>query len=340
VILDHACSDEELALLARHDSDGFNRWEAGQKIALAALLRAVDAVESGAAVLPPEALLRLAGQTLLDGATSPAFRERALQLPSEVVITEQRAVVEPRAIRDARNELRRRIGVGLAAQWREAYAEFAPRRRYAPDSAQAGERALRNLALVYLVLAEPEAIETARRQLLEADNLTDRFAALTAIVHSPTPIKADVLLHMAREWRQEPLLMNKWFAVQATAPSVEGEPPVLERIKVLRQHSAYSERNPNNVSALVLSFCNGNPAEFHRPDGSGYAFWVDQVLRLDRINPIVAARVARTLERWRRYTPDRSRGMRQALEEVERCTSLSRDVREIVDRALAPEDAS
>ena len=106
--------------------------------------------------------------------------------------------------------------------------------------------------------------------------------------------------------------MNKWFSLQATAPAHDGEPPALERVKVLLRHSAYSEKNPNNVNSLVLGFCNGNPAEFHRPDGSGYFFWIDQVLRLDRINPIVAARVARTLERWRRYTPDRSAQMRRA----------------------------
>jgi aminopeptidase N len=335
VIVDHHYEDRELSLLALRDSDGFNRWEAGQKIGLSTLLRATDALEAGSPIPYNEALLQLFEETLRDGTASPAFRERSLQLPSEVVVTEQRAIVEPRAIRDARNALRRWIGTGLAGQWRASYAELASTQKYSPDSALAGRRALRNLALSYLVLSgDGEAFALARRQLSEADNLTDRYAALTAIVHSPAPIKAEVLLHVAREWRHEPLLMNKWFSVQATAPAMDGEPPVLDRIKVLLQHLAYSEKNPNNVNALVLSFCNGNPAEFHRTDGSGYAFWIDQVMRLDRINPIVAARVTRTLERWRRYTPDRSRQMRQALEEVGRAAAISRDVREIVERAL------
>jgi aminopeptidase N len=335
VIIEHRYSDAQLALLAAHDSDGFNRWEAGQKIALAALLRATDTIEAGETLPDNPALRDLAERTLLDESASPAFRERSLQLPGEIVIAEQRAVVEPQAIRAARNGLRQWLGGELAQHWQATYARLDGGEPYSPDSALAGRRALKNLALSYLVLAgAPEALELARRQLGAADNLTDRLAALTAIVHSPAPIKASVLLQVAREWQNEPLLMNKWFSLQAGAPAHPGEPAVLERVKVLLRHPAYSEKNPNNVYALVLGFCNGNPAEFHRADGSGYAFWVDQVTRLDRINPIVAARVARTLERWRRYTPDRGRLMRQALEAIGSNEAISRDVREIVDRAL------
>ncbi len=336
VIVDHRCTDEQMALLAAHDSDAFNRWEAGQKIALAALLRATDAVEAGEGLAHSAALRALVERTLLDSAASPAFRERSLQLPGEIVIAEQRAVVEPQAIRAARTGLRQCLGTELAAQWQLIHAEMAGKEPYSPDSALAGRRALKNLALSFLVLAgDPAALEMARRQLAQADNLTDRLAALMAIVHSPAPIKASVLLQVAREWQHEPLLMNKWFSLQATAPAHPGEPGAIERVKVLLRHGAYSEKNPNNVNSLVLGFCNGNPAEFHRPDGSGYAFWVDQVTRLDRINPIVAARIARTLERWRRYTPDRGALMRQALEAVGSNAQISRDVREIVDRALA-----
>ncbi len=336
VIVEHHYTPDELALLAAHDSDGFNRWEAGQKIALAALLRATDAIESDEPPAYSTALRTLVERTLHDSAASPAFRERSLQLPGEIVIAEQRAIVEPMAIRTARSGLRQWLGTELAQQWQATFRDMLDRRPYSPDSALAGKRALKNLALSYLVMAgDPEALGLARQQLSEADNLTDRLAALTAIVHSPAPIKASVLLQVAREWQGEPLLMNKWFSLQATAPTHAGEPAALERVKVLLRHGAYSEKNPNNVNALVLGFCNGNPAEFHRPDGSGYAFWVEQVMRLDRINPIVAARIARTLERWRRYTPDRGRRMREALEAVAAHAEISRDVREIVDRALA-----
>jgi aminopeptidase N len=336
VIVEHHYDDAALALLAAHDSDGFNRWEAGQKIALAALLRATDLAEAEQPLAHSDALRTLVERTLRDTVASPAFRERSLQLPGEVVIAEQRAVVEPAAIRAARTGLRQWLGTELAPLWQATYRDMADRQPYSPDSALAGRRALKNLSLSFLVLAgDTEALDIARRQLTEADNLTDRLAALTAIVHSPAPIKASVLIAIARDWHAEPLLMNKWFSLQAAAPTHPGEPAAIERVKMLLRHSAYSEKNPNNVNALVLGFCNGNPAEFHRPDGSGYAFWAEQVTRLDRINPIVAARIARTLERWRRYTPDRGRLMRQALESVGAQPQISPDVREIVERALA-----
>jgi aminopeptidase N len=128
--------------------------------------------------------------------------------------------------------------------------------------------------------------------------------------------------------------MNKWFARQAGAIGHPGEPPVLARVRLLLKHRAFSLTNPNNVYALLLTFCAHNPAEFHRTDGSGYAFWVEQVLALDKLNPTVAARLARCLDHWRKYTPDRGRKMRAALQEVAAARPLSPDVREIVTKAL------
>jgi len=164
--------------------------------------------------------------------------------------------------------------------------------------------------------------------------MTDVQAALCAIVNSTAPFKVEILLRLARLWAQEPLLMNKWFNVQATAIGLPGEPPVLARVRMLLRHPAYSTANPNNVYALIGGFCNNNPAEFHRADGSGYGFWLEQVQQLDRINPTVAARIARSLDRWRKFTPDRQRRMRQALTDVVRAPGLSRDVREIVTKSL------
>ncbi len=367
-IVEHAYEDAELMLLAAHDSDGFNRWEAGQRLLLARLLAAADAIEAQQEAGPPagavdaarapapgetlhapgsidearalepvETVLALVRHTLRDESLAPALRERALQLPGEAIVAEQRAIVDPEAIRTAHQALRRLLGQRLALDWLNAYRHHAGPGAYAPDPVSAGRRGLKNLALAYLVDGgDRGALDLARRQLAAADNLTDRYAALAAIVHSEAGFKAEVLLLAAREWHTEPLLMNKWLALQASAPAHAGEPPVLERVRILMRHAAYSESNPNSVHALVLGFCNNNPAEFHRRDGSGYVFWVDQVLRLDRINPIVAARIARSLERWRRFTPDRRRMMREALEQVARAKTLSRDVREIVGRALAP----
>jgi aminopeptidase N len=335
VIVDYRYADEELVFLAAHDADPFNRWEAGQRLAVARLIAASDAFEMQQAPELDDAFVDVIRNTLTDRTLATNFREQALQLPAESFIAEQRVMVDPDAIRAARQFIRAELGRRLAADWRAAYDEHATPGEYSPAPAAAGKRALRNIALTYLVDGgDAQALELARTQLAQATNMTDRQAALTAIVNSAAPFKADVLVQFAREWQSEPLLMNKWFQLQATAIAQPGEPPVLTRVKMLLKHPAFSLSNPNNVFALILGFCSNNAAEFHRPDGSGYAFWVEQVLALDRINPTVAARVARALDRWRKYTPDRQRLMQPALKEVATTDHLSRDVREIVTKAL------
>jgi aminopeptidase N len=335
VIVECRYDDRELAFLAAHDSDGFNRWEAGQRLAVARLISVTDAFETEQPPQLDDVLFEVFDHTLQDAALAPAFKEQALHLPAESFLAEQRAMVDPEAIRAAREYVRREIGRRLRTALLDAYETHRTPGPYSPDAASAGKRGLRNLALGYLVDGgEPDALDLARHQLEQADNMTDVHAALCAIVNSSAPFKVEMLLRLAREWASEPLLMNKWFNLQATAIAAAGEPPVLARVRMLLRHPAYSTANPNNVYALVLGFCNNNPAEFHRADGSGYAFWLEQVQLLDRINPTVAARVARALDRWRKFTPDRQRRMRDALTELARAPSLSRDVREIVTKSL------
>jgi aminopeptidase N len=164
--------------------------------------------------------------------------------------------------------------------------------------------------------------------------MTEVQGALVAIVNSAAAWKADALAHLARAWSNEPLLMNKWLQVQATAMAQPGEPPGVERVRILMRHPAFSMDNPNAVFALLRGFCALNEAEFHRRDADGYALWVDVVLALDRINPTVAARIARALDRWRRFATDRQQAMRAALERVAAASHLSRDVREIITKSL------
>jgi len=337
VIIEYPYSDAELAVLARHDADPCTRWDALQRLLLARLSAAADALEVEDRVTVDQATASLIRQTLLDQALAPAFRELALRLPAECLLAEMRSIIVPDAVRGARLQLQRLIGGELYADWQAAYASMQMQigQPYRPDPVSAGRRALKNLALEYLVASDPAALDLARQQLAGADNLSDRYAALAVLVNCPSPAKAGLLLQFARDWHGEPLLMNKWFNVQATAIRHPGEPPVLERVRTLLRHSAYSEHDPQTVDALVVAFCTDNPAEFHLADGSGYAFWLEQVTRLDAINPIVAARLARALNRWRRYAPDRQRLMRQALQEVAAHPTLSADVQEVVDRALA-----
>lgn len=335
VQLDFALNDDELALLANHDSDGFNRWEACQRIYLKTLHQLTDDFELGTNPQSISHVSQLFKQLLSDAKSPHAYTERALQLPPEIIVAEQRQVIRPRAIHQARRYLRQQLGSALSDQWHILYSSLSPQQAYEPSPAESGRRALRNMALSFLCAAgDTLSLNLARQQLATADNLTDRYAALAAIVHSHCSDKADILLQLARQWQHQPLLMNKWLSVQATAPAAEGEAPTLEKIRVLQKNPAYSAHNPNNVYALILGFCQSNPAEFHRADGSGYHFWLEQVLQLDRINPIVAARVTRALERWQRYEPQLATQMQMALSQLSMHPSLSRDVQEIVDRAL------
>jgi aminopeptidase N len=335
VTVDTRYSDDELAFLAAHDSDPFNRWEAGQRMAIARLMALTDAAESGRPLELDDAFVKMVRSTLADPRVSPAFKEQALTLPAENFIGEQRPVIEPEAIRAARRFMLGELGRRLAPEWSGAYAALGVDGPYSPDPASAGKRALRNLALGYLVDGNvPGALDLARDQLVAAANMTEAQGALTAVVNSAAPYKAEALIQLARIWAHEPLLMNKWFQLQATAIAQPGESPVAERIRVLMQHPAFSIANPNNVYALLRSFCVSNEAEFHRRDADGYVLWVEAVLALDRINPTVAARIARALDRWRRFAPDRQQAMREALEQVAAAEHLSRDVREIVTKSL------
>jgi aminopeptidase N len=341
VIVEHRYSDAELAFLSAHDSDAFNRWEAGQRLAITRLMSLTDAVEAGRPLTLDDSVVTMLRATLLDSELSPAFKAQALLLPAESFIGEQRAVVDPEAIRQARRYAMRELGRRLSADWQATYVSMQVTGEYSPDATSAGKRALRNLALVYLAEGEIEGVlDLAREQLVASTNMTDAHGALSVIVNSASPLKAEALIQLARVWSEQPLLMNKWFQLQATAIAHPGEPPVVERVRLLMRHPGFSLSNPNNVNALIRSFCALNEAEFHRRDAGGYAFWVDQVLALDKINPTIAARIARTLDRWRKFTADRQAAMRAALEEVARQRALSRDVCEIVNKSLAHQGAA
>jgi aminopeptidase N len=335
VIVDYRYSDRELSFLLVSDSDAFNRWEAGQRLATMRLMQLTDAVEAGRAAELDDDFGEAMRATLVDATLSPAFKEQALTLPAEGFLGEQRGTVDPQAIRAARRSACAQLGRRLAGEWQRAFEAHAVSGEYSPAPGPAGQRALRNLALAYLAEGEvPGAVELARQQLAAATNMTDRQAALAVLIDSEAADKADILERLAREWQREPLLMNKWYQLQATAMSRPGEPPVVDRVRRLLVHPGFSLSNPNNVFALIRSFCMANEAEFHRRDGAGYAFWAEQVLALDRINPTVAARIARALDRWRKYSPELQSGMRSALERVADAPVLSRDVREIITKSL------
>jgi aminopeptidase N len=194
---------------------------------------------------------------------------------------------------------------------------------------------LHNAALAMLVEAGIEGADRlAQAQIDHADNMTDRLGAVSALVQSASPLREPGLAAYASLFDAEPLAMDKWFALQATMHRQPGDAPVLERVRTLMAHPLFSLRNPNRIRSLITSFCSGNLAEFHAADGSGYRFWAEQVVALDAVNPQIAARLARALDRWRKFDAVRQPLMRAALEQVA-ATAQSPDVLEVVGKALA-----
>ncbi|MCS0592514.1 aminopeptidase N [Massilia norwichensis] len=347
VILKHGYSDAELVHLFNHDSDPVNRWEAGQRLAMARLLKlasdialknpAADAPNASArtAVLEQmnldEVFVQAMRAILVDESLDPAFREQALLLPTESMIADQMDVVDPLAIHMARQFVRADIGVRLRAELLAQYQANETPGEYSPDAASIGKRALKNLALSYLCAApDAESLALAERQFDEATNMTDRAAALGALVHGRAPVAPDALQRFYDEFQSEALVVDKWFMMQATAPTTD-----VATVRELMKHPAFTLRNPNRARSLVAAFCTGNAVQFHAPDGSGYAFWAEQVIALDALNPQVASRLARAMDRWRRYSPALQEHMKKALQQVAGQGKLSNDVREVVSKALA-----
>jgi aminopeptidase N len=339
VILKHGYSDAELVHLFTHDSDPVNRWEAGQRLAMSRLLKlSSDITIKGSAndaasdqMNLDEVFIQAMRSLLADETLDPAFREQALLLPTESMIADQLDVVDPLAIHMARQFVRADIGIRLRAELLAQYEANQTPGEYSPDAASIGKRSLKNLALSYLCAApDEESIALAQRQFDEATNMTDRVAALGALVHARAPGAQDALQRFYDEFQGEALVVDKWFMMQATAATTD-----VAAVRELMRHPAFTLRNPNRARSLVAAFCSGNPVQFHAPDGSGYAFWAEQVIALDALNPQVASRLSRAMDRWRRYLPSLQEHMKKALQQVAGQGKLSNDVREVVSKALA-----
>ncbi len=339
VVLKHGYSDAELVHLFNHDSDPVNRWEAGQRLAMGRLLKltgmagANSGTESGGAdaLDLDDVFVEAMRKMLADDSLDPAFREQCLLLPTESMIADQLDVVDPLAIHTARQFVRADIGARLRAELLVQYQANQTPGEYSPDAASIGKRALKNLCLSYLCAApDAESLALAERQFDEADNMTDRIAALGALVHARAPAAPDALQRFYDEFQGEALVVDKWFTMQATASGTD-----VAAVRALMRHPAFTLRTPNRARSLVAAFCTANPVQFHAPDGSGYAYWAEQVIALDALNPQVASRLSRAMDRWRRYAPALQEHMKKALQQVAGQAKLSNDVREVVSKALA-----
>ena len=331
VMLKYAYADAELTHLMAYDSDAFNRWEAGQLLATRILLGGVEAIRSGGAMEVPAAFIEAIGRVLLDASRDPAFAAECLQLPAEGVLAEQMAVADPDTIHSARVYLMREIAVRYRTRFEAAFRHFSAPGPYSPDATAAGRRALRNAALAYVsVIDDGTSRALAFLEYRRAENMTDAMAALACLANSAGAERERALSIFHEKWKDEALVVDKWFRVQATSSL----PATLERARALTAHPAFDIRNPNRARSLIHAFALENPLHFHAANGSGYRFTAEKTIEIDRINPQLASRLARAFDRWRKYDAGRQEHARAALESIAKSQGLSTDVSEIVGRAL------
>jgi aminopeptidase N len=330
VKLDYPYRHEQLALLAAHETDPFCRWEAGQQMAIKVILGLVAGQQQGAGMTLDPAFADAFRTTLTSSHPDRAFLAEMLTLPSEKYLAELVAVIDPAAIHAARQF----VFLSLAALFRD---EFLAVRELclsslpqSPDDGRSGERRLANLCLAYLTGGGQGGIELSLQQYRRADNMTDSIGALTPLASCDCPERREVLDDFYRRWQGERLVVDKWFSLQATSIL----PGTLDELRALLDHPAFELTNPNRFRSLVGVFSQANQVRFHAPDGSGYRFLVDQLLRLIPVNPQVSARLLAPLTTWRRFEPGRSALMQGQLQRIQAVPDLPRDVFEVVTKSL------
>jgi aminopeptidase N len=331
VIVERETTDAESAFLLAHDTDPFNRWEAGHRYAIRTAL-----AEIGGIGKIPGAWIEGMAAVLTDESLDPAFRALVLELPTIDEITGEIAagggLSDPDAIHAALRTMRQTLGNKLSSQLTRLYQQTKSDGPYSPDASSAGRRALKNRCLTLLAATgSADAFALSEAQFRAADNMSDALPALTALVHEGAPVAYPLLADFHARWRQDPLVIDKWLAMQASAPL----PGTLERVEALTAHASFDWKNPNKFRSLIGVLAAANPVAFHRRDGAGYRFLADWLIKLDAINPQTTARVIGVFETYRRYDTARQALMRTQLERIAAVDNLSKNTREMVERMLA-----
>ena len=334
VTVDDDLSEDDLIVLSRHDSDNFNRWQALQSLATRVLLRSVKAIRAGRAPERNAGLIAAFGALIADareGRVDPAFAALAMALPGEADIARELGEdVEPDAIFAARKALRGALGRKHGPALADLYAQLSDSAPYSPDAHAAGRRALRNGVLSLFADGDViEGLDLAQRQFADAHNMTDRLAALHVIAFNPNSAREHALDAFGRRYAMEPLILDKWFSVQAQIPERE----TLERVRGLMTNRGFSMANPNRVRALIGGFA-ANHTQFNRTDGAGYALLEEIVVGVDPANPQLAARLLTAMRSWRSLEAKRRSLGEAMLKRIAARPSLSPDVRDIVTRSL------
>jgi aminopeptidase N len=324
-------SDADLMFLLAHDSDEFNRWEAGQQLACRTILGLIEDRRQGRSWALAEEFSAAFGKALSTATLDRALLARLLTLPDEAYLAEQMEVVDVDGIHEARLFAQRTLAARLRDTLLATYEAHHERGEFRGDAAAIGKRSLKNRCLDYLMqLDDPPLRALCLKQLQQADNMTDELGALAPLVNCDCVERSIALANFEQRWRREPLVMDKWFTLQATSHL----PATLAEVKSLMRHPLFTLKNPNKVRALIGAFCQSNPVRFHAADGSGYAFLGEQVLALNGLNPQIAARLMGALTRWRKYDAGRQALMQAELERILKIPNLSPDVYEIASKSL------
>jgi aminopeptidase N len=327
---------DQLMFLMQHDSDGFNRWEAGQQLSVQVLQELIGQHQRGEALALDPRLITALGTVLGNASLDPAMVAEMLSLPGEAYLTEISQVADVDAIHAAREFARQQIATQLFdALWAryQANREVSRATPYVAAAEHFARRSLQNIALSYLMLSgKPQVLEATLEQFDQCDNMTERLTALAVLVNSPFEAeRAKALESFAEHFKDNPLVMDQWFSVQAAST----QPGGLARVKALMQHPAFTLKNPNKVRALIGAFAGQNLINFHAIDGSGYRFLADLVIELNALNPQIASRLLAPLTRWRKYGEQRQVLMKGELERILASGALSSDVYEVVSKSLA-----
>ena len=332
VKLDYAYTKDQLIHLMANDSDGFNRWDAGQKLSFE-LLEKLTADSHQQRPLEMDSQLIDAYKSLLtDASLDPAMVALMLQLPSEAQLHEEAALIHAQAIHSARLFVRQALANALSQDFLAVYQRHNIEQEYAPDALQIGRRSLKNTALSYLMLVDEIGVDLASQQFESADNMTDKATALSCLVNCPAAAQQaeTALQQFEQQYRDEALVMNLWLQVQAA----NSQPGGLQRVEALEAHGSFTLSNPNKIRSLIGGFCNANLVNFHNPDGSGYEFLKQHILTLHSRNPQVAARLMTPLTRWKKFPEPNSSQMRGALQVIADEQGLVKDIYEIAIKSL------
>jgi aminopeptidase N len=327
---------DQLMFLMQHDSDGFNRWETGQQLSVQVLQELIGQHQKGESLVLDQRLVTALNSVLADDQLDQAMVAEMLSLPGEAYLTEISEVADVDAIHAAREFARKQLADSLfEGLWQryQANRELSKKTAYVAEAEHFARRGLQNIALSYLMLSgKPQVLAACLEQFDTCDNMTERLTALAVLVNSPfAEEKAKALATFADNFKDNPLVMDQWFSVQAASTLPGG----LQRVKALMAHPAFTMKNPNKVRALVGAFAGQNLINFHAADGSGYRFLADLVIELNAFNPQIASRQLAPLTRWRKYDSARQALMKAELERIRASGDLSSDVYEVVSKSLA-----